>query len=208
MLIRCLVLIYLYLSLFLYTYSILLTLSAVVVMFGVFYNALFGGAAIFIAFIILIVNSQRRAVVLERLHIRRRRASGSNTPPRSLSPGGKEKKEEKPVDYTKAYPPSRRFTLTDAVKPADYSKTLTRPDSQKALPMTTSYLDAAPDTFTPAEFTTAEIKALGDFPDYPKLSGVPLPTAYKNFDIKTAIPRPYRPLRWAYHQTMCKSPVQ
>lgn len=177
-------------------------------MFGLFYNALFGGAAFIIGFIILIVNSQRRAIVLERLHIRRRRASGSNTPPRSLSPGGKEKKEEKPVDHTKTYPPSRRFTLTDAAKPENYSKTLTRPDTQKPLPMTASYLDAAADTFTPAEFSTAEIRALGDFPNYPKLSGVPLPTAYQNFDINTAVPRPYRPLRWAYHQTMCKLLVQ
>ncbi|TKX27327.1 hypothetical protein C1H76_0164 [Elsinoe australis] len=48
----------------------------------------------------------------------------------------------------------------------------------------------------------SEIKALGDFPDYAKLSGVPLPTPYATFDIDTAKPRPYRPLRWAYHQTM------
>ena len=49
-----------------------------------------------------------------------------------------------------------------------------------------------------------EIKALGDFPDYEALSGVPLPEPYKEFDIKTALPRPYRPFRWQYHQTMCE----
>lgn len=48
-----------------------------------------------------------------------------------------------------------------------------------------------------------EIKALGDFPDYSKISGVLLPKAYKEFDIEKARPRPYRPFRWAYHQTMC-----
>jgi hypothetical protein len=58
--------------------------------------------------------------------------------------------------------------------------------------------------FTPCEFSTEEIKALGDFPDYVTLSGVPLPEAYPEFDINKAKPRPYRPFRWNYHQTMCK----
>lgn len=52
--------------------------------------------------------------------------------------------------------------------------------------------------------TDAEIKAFGRFPDYAALTEVPLPSAYKEFDISKALPRPYRPFRWAYHQTMCK----
>jgi len=52
--------------------------------------------------------------------------------------------------------------------------------------------------------TPAEIAAYGDFPDYASLSGVPLPSEYKGFDITKALPRPYRPFRWVYHQTMCK----
>jgi hypothetical protein len=50
--------------------------------------------------------------------------------------------------------------------------------------------------------TPAEIAAYGPFPDYASLSGVPLPSAYPEFDITRALPRPYRPIRWAYHQTM------
>jgi hypothetical protein len=50
----------------------------------------------------------------------------------------------------------------------------------------------------------AEIAEYGDFPDYASLSGVPLPSEYKGFDITKALPRPYRPFRWVYHQTMCK----
>jgi hypothetical protein len=67
-----------------------------------------------------------------------------------------------------------------------------------------SYLEAKTPMFTPCGFSTDDIKALGDFPDYATLSGVPLPRPYPEFDIKKAIPRPYRPFRWAYHQTMCK----
>ncbi|KAI1429828.1 alpha-1,2-mannosyltransferase [Xylaria sp. FL1777] len=51
-------------------------------------------------------------------------------------------------------------------------------------------------------FSTREIKVLGDFPDYSTLSGVPTPSPYLEFDINKAKPRPYRPFRWPYHQTM------
>ena len=53
-------------------------------------------------------------------------------------------------------------------------------------------------------FSVREVKALGDFPDYAAISEVPLPRPYEGFDIDKAKPRPYRPFRWAYHQTMCK----
>lgn len=39
--------------------------------------------------------------------------------------------------------------------------------------------------------------------DYFKLSGVPPPTPLPDFDVDKAKARPYRPFRWAYHQTMC-----
>lgn len=55
-------------------------------------------------------------------------------------------------------------------------------------------------------FSVRELKALGDFPDYSALSEVPMPQPYLEFDINRAKPRPYRPFRWAYHQTMCKHP--
>lgn len=61
-----------------------------------------------------------------------------------------------------------------------------------------------PRNYTPTGISAEEIQALGDFPDYAKLSGVPLPQTYPEFDVNRAMPRPYRPFRWAYHQTMCK----
>lgn len=63
-------------------------------------------------------------------------------------------------------------------------------------------LQAFPTGFTPK--TAAEVKALGLYPDYEKLSGVPWPAPYEGFVLEKALPRPYRPFRWAYHQTMCK----
>lgn len=57
---------------------------------------------------------------------------------------------------------------------------------------------------TPTGMTLRDIQQLGDFPDYATLSGVPLPDPYPEFDIAKAMPRPYRPFRWSYHQTMCK----
>jgi len=60
----------------------------------------------------------------------------------------------------------------------------------------------SPSKYSYSGISIQEIKALGDFPNYAALSGVPLPEAYKEFNIDTAKPRPYRPFRWAYHQTM------
>jgi hypothetical protein len=60
------------------------------------------------------------------------------------------------------------------------------------------------DRVSPTGYTLEGIYRLGDFPDYAILSGVPLPNVYQNFNINTALPRPYRPFRWAYHQTMDK----
>ncbi|KAF3916999.1 hypothetical protein ABW21_db0202734 [Orbilia brochopaga] len=51
-------------------------------------------------------------------------------------------------------------------------------------------------------YTPTEIAALGRFPDYAALANFPLPKAYPSFNIATAKPRPYRPFRWVYHQTM------
>jgi hypothetical protein len=56
-------------------------------------------------------------------------------------------------------------------------------------------------------FSIREIKVLGDFPDYSILSDVPMPKPYLEFDIDKAKPRPYRPFRWPYHQTMCNKPL-
>lgn len=163
----------------------------------------------------ILSSKRRREVVLDRLRLRRRRTSGASTPPRSLSPK-KDKDESTDPDYTNVFPPSRRFTLAE-VAPEIVAKYTQLParlgqQGQQALeaepipiPLEVPFDEADPKALTPTDFSVEEIKALGDFPDYATLSGVPLPVPYENFNLETALPRPYRPFRWAYHQTMCTS---
>jgi hypothetical protein len=161
--------------------------------------------------IYLFSSKRKRNLILERLHLRRRRTSGASTPPQSLSPK-KDQCDPADASYREVYPPSRRFTL-ETVAPELFKKnpkpsTLDSASEEKgrtSVPIDVAFEDAHPNAYTPCEFSAEEIKALGDFPDYATLSGVPLPKAYHEFDIKKALPRPYRPFRWAYHQTMCKS---
>lgn len=149
---------------------------------------------------------------------RGRRTSTSNTPPRSLSP---EKKVPNngppPTAYKDVFPPSTRGNLPIWTKSwtslaTGWRKTKDETDvsgflsSDNVIPFAQDYRKASNSTYTPMGISIGEVKALGDFPDYAKLSGVPLPQVYENFNLKTAIPRPYRPFRWAYHQTMCNVP--
>ncbi|TVY73464.1 hypothetical protein LSUE1_G005445 [Lachnellula suecica] len=178
-----------------------------------------GLGAIFVlsSLAILVVGKRQRAAVLDRLQFHRRRASGASTPPRSFSPDKTptDSKASSSIssipDYINAFPPSRRSVLAELAKTAspENAKVLLAegPDLEilvkDALPTTRAYdLQNASPKYTPTGFSTAEIKAMGDFPAYDVLSGVPLPLPYENFDPTKAVPRPYRPFRWAYHQTM------
>ncbi len=163
---------------------------------------------------VLAVNKRQRDAVLERLHFHRRRASGASTPPRSFSPSKKASSTTIGTpDYSTIFPPSRREVLPELAKtlaPANASVLLKDKPSadslmENLLPMAQSYVvnDGVP-KYTPTGFSTDEIKAMGDFPAYDILTGTPLPQGYQNFDPAKALPRPYRPFRWAYHQTMCK----
>jgi hypothetical protein len=159
-----------------------------------------------------IAQKSRRDIVLDRLHLSRRRVSGAKTPPRSLSPSKKLVQGLTEPNYVDTFPPSRRFALNDldALTSVSSSKNVDKPsdDWKKMLvPMASSYLDADENMYMPCGLSVKEIKALGDFPDYATLSGVPLPKPYLGFDISKALPRPYRPFRWAYYQTMCRSSV-
>ena len=73
------------------------------------------------------------------------------------------------------------------------------------IPFTSDYRNCGTAVYTPTGISTAEVKALGEFPNYTALSEIPLPTPYEEFQIAKALPRPYRPFRWAYHQNMCES---
>ncbi|KAK6505767.1 hypothetical protein TWF481_007659 [Arthrobotrys musiformis] len=57
-------------------------------------------------------------------------------------------------------------------------------------------------------YTQQQITSIGRYPNYEALTGVPLPTPYESFNITTAKPRPYRPFRWAYHQTMALTKLE
>ncbi|MCJ1473960.1 hypothetical protein MMC13_002616 [Lambiella insularis] len=177
-------------------------------------NIIYAASGIVLTIIfILVLNKSQREGLLTYLpsSSRSRRISTSKTPPRSLSPEQKvPNNAPPPVAYQDIFPPSRREAL---VKTAELLS-----DSQKeklhgldvdestfregVISFTSNYKECGPSTYTPMEISIKEVKALGDFPDYAELSGVPLPKAYKEFKIETAQSRPYRPLRWAYHQTM------
>ena len=150
----------------------------------------------------VVLRRSKRNILLERLRVGGRRVSGARTPPRSLSP---DKKPAIPPEfnYSQAFPPSRRDALTGILNEEDIDEPV-GDWTKDMLPMDMSYLDADDSKRLPCGFSIKEIKALGDFPDYAALSGVPLPAAYPEFDIAKALPRPYRPFRWPYHQTMCK----
>ena len=181
-----------------------------------------GVLCLLVTAVLLSINKRQRDAVLVRLHFHRRRTSGASTPPRSFSPGkkssfgrtdGKEPVSTAP-DYVNTFPPSRRSALAEIAKQTTSTKLLTLINSdlspelscENALPTTRSYdLENDGPKYTPTGFSVEEIKAMGDFPAYDILTGVPLPQPYKNFDYTKALPRPYRPFRWAYHQTMCKS---
>ncbi|KAF9691617.1 hypothetical protein EKO04_010374 [Ascochyta lentis] len=144
---------------------------------------------------IFALQKKERDVVFARFNLKRRRNSGSRTPLWLFSPGRHRAHGVPAPDYSTTFPPSRRHVLGE-------SKDTLQGYNECLIPLETSYHNAADDLRTPCNFSVAEIKALGDFPDYAALSGVPLPKPYHEFDIQKALPRPYRPFRWAYHQTM------
>lgn len=128
----------------------------------------------------------------------------SNAPsPKPTTTGGQPKASD--IDYSQAFPPSQRHLLAQASpSAAAASATDSAAGQPPLLRLEEDYrnADAAKRIFS--GFTVGEVRALGDFPDYATLSGVPLPSPLPDFDIRNAMPRPYRPFRWSYHQTMCK----
>lgn len=169
---------------------------------------LLGSVFLLSTLMLFVLRSERRDTILERFHLRKRRDSGSKTPPRSLSPEKRRTQSISTTNYSNAFPPSRCSALAQTVSSSALVEAVStlRPDwIKRMLPIQESYLDASDDTYTPCGFSIQEIKALGDFPDYATLSGVSLPRPCYHFDLKKALPRPYRPIRWAYHQTMCNT---
>ncbi len=154
-------------------------------------------------------SSERCSKILGYLRQSRRRASEANTPPPEL-PLGSKSDPFATADYRDTFPPSRRLALKaaapDILSELDEmsEEQLQSEERKRAIPLDVPFDQLHPKAISPTGITVEEIKALGDFPDYATLSGVPLPLPYKEFEISKALPRPYRPIRWAYHQTMCK----
>jgi hypothetical protein len=174
---------------------------------------LLGVAFILSTIVYLTLSKRQRDVLLKRFHFRGRRASSASTPPRSFSPEKENLADPtSPPDYTDAFPPSTReafVKLAESLPAMQRKKLLAQEFDEETfeksiIPFEANYMECDTLTYTPTGLSTGEIKALGDFPDYAQLSGVPLPEPYKEFNIDTAKPRPYRPFRWNYHQTMCK----
>ncbi|KAE8146469.1 hypothetical protein BDV25DRAFT_162391 [Aspergillus avenaceus] len=120
----------------------------------------------------------------------------SATPPPTIS-------EKKSSGYAGVLPPQSRQALAVLLRSAVTLKEIDEKEVlQHILPMTTDYTTCRDEAYTPTGISIVEVQELGNFPDYAQLSGVPLPTEYSQFDINKALPRPYRPFRWGYHQTM------
>ncbi|KAL4904493.1 hypothetical protein BDW74DRAFT_178599 [Aspergillus multicolor] len=158
-----------------------------------------------VGFCLLLSNSAPH--LLNRLRGRNPTSRTSQTPPRSLSPISEKKPTSttQPTDPATVLPPLRHHVLSTLPLPTGYKyKEVSETEVlRNPLPMTQDYRTCQDGAYTPTGFSVADIKALGDFPNYAVLSGVPLPTANgEKFDVDKALARPYRPFRWAYHQTM------
>ena len=161
----------------------------------------------------LALSQRQRDLLYSQLRIRGRKVATASTPPRSLSPEKSTPSNAPPVstEYVDSFPPSRRQALIKIAEtlPAKQKESIGELEidqelfSHSILPFAANWSECSGSKYTPTGFSVDEIKALGDFPDYAELSGVPLPSPYHEFDIDKALARPYRPFRWAYHQTMC-----
>lgn len=121
----------------------------------------------------------------------------------SSKPANAGQQKASDVDYSHVFPPSQRHLLAQ-VSPAAAAVSAVDSRDEQLLQFEEDYRDADPAKRIFSGFTVGEVKALGDFPNYAALSDVPLPSPLVDFDITKAMPRPYRPFRWSYHQTMCK----
>ncbi|KAJ5184029.1 hypothetical protein N7492_001645 [Penicillium capsulatum] len=130
--------------------------------------------------------------------IHSRKDSTPETPPRSISSDKHKNNTMLPTTFAHVLPPSRRECAGSISPRAVNEETI----QMHSLPMTMDYTTSPCNLYTSTGFSVGDILHLGDFPDYATLSGIPHPTPYPAHDINTAYPRPYRPFRWGYHQTM------
>ncbi|KAE8412443.1 hypothetical protein BDV36DRAFT_304839 [Aspergillus pseudocaelatus] len=108
--------------------------------------------------------------------------------------------------YKSVVPPSRRQAasplLGSGVAGLDETAPSTIEILQNHMPLDSNIKDLHETFYSPTGFSNDDVTYLGRFPDYATLSGVRLPEPQHDFNIHTAIARPYRPIRWPYNQTM------
>ncbi|KAI9659279.1 MAG: hypothetical protein M1821_001537 [Bathelium mastoideum] len=176
-----------------------------------------GLVLVLLSVVYLILDQEQKKVLLGCLFSSKDRVRTSTSPPRSLSPRDSAKKRPWGEEtYEDVFPPSRRFALGDITTdlPERLGKSIEElvkspPDSRIfCAPHDKPWGSLQQPAYTATGFSTEEIKALGDFPDYASLSGISAPQPYLDFQLSRALPRPYRPFRWAYHQTMSLTKLQ
>ena len=159
----------------------------------------------------LTLNRAEKNAVLRRFGLRRGPAR-PNTPSLEKQPTSSKPLASSTSELTATFPPSQREQLRvmredmplaqqKALGDLSFDRTAFE---RSLLGFEEDYNKADDSKYIYSGFAVREIKALGDFPDDAAISEVPLPRSYEGFDIDKAKPRPYRPFRWAYHQTMCK----
>ncbi|KAI2628585.1 hypothetical protein GGR54DRAFT_352098 [Hypoxylon sp. NC1633] len=152
----------------------------------------------------------QKDVVLRRLGLGRRDASRPSTPLLEKQQTSSKPLASSASDILSTFMPSQRGQLSKMIEtmPADQREAMgdlafdARTFANSLLGLEEDYRTADDSKYCYSGFSVRELKALGDFPDYSALSEVPMPQPYLEFDIERAKPRPYRPFRWAYHQTM------
>ncbi|KAI1387718.1 uncharacterized protein F4822DRAFT_290685 [Hypoxylon trugodes] len=157
----------------------------------------------------LTLSRSQKNVVLRRLGLTGRNASRPSTP--SLE----KQTPSKPLasstsDLLATLPPTPRDQLRTVIHKLSATQQEAIGDlsfdadvfARSLLGLEEDYRTADDSKYSYMGFSVRELKALGDFPDYSTISEVPMPNPYPEFNIDRALPRPYRPFRWAYHQTM------
>jgi hypothetical protein len=162
-------------------------------------NRIFGGD--FIIFLVATACVSALAYIINSFAPGRRRAKAAA---RNSSSQKRAANVLEKHDYTSVFPPVYQGLYSNLASGGLDVRCIDLAAAPKPLlRLDADYRSSDPALFNFTGFSIADIKALGDFPDYEKLCGVSLPTPLPDFDVDKALPRPYRPFRWSYHQTMC-----
>lgn len=165
----------------------------------------------------LILNLRQKGVLAERLGFGYGHLSVVNESPKSSQPSKTSGvSTASAINHGSVFPPSQRPALRNLARamPSQLQEPVGNVEvsqdqiEQGLLGWEEDYRTAPPSKYTCSGISVQEITGLGDFPDYAALTGVPLPSPYTAFDIDKGRPRPYRPLRWVYHQNMCEQKRQ